>query len=387
MIRSGEHAYFDAMVARDARRASDSLALGVIDRPDVEFDPVAHAYKLEGEDVLGVSTIAKVGGVDDTWGIASAWGFRIGYEGANAVLHDHVESGRHGDTEGRWERCLLSWPEDDELREELKRRGLTPWAKRDKAAERGTNVHAVLERLAQDTADVPSHAEIEAMPAEQRGHVRSIIRWFLAMRPTFVAMEVQVASRQHRFAGRYDLRVLIDAERILPSIDPVRQDAQAERIRALAADGKQALALVDLKTSKGVYPTTHFPQLEGYELASVEMGFPATDCRAVLNTGADGTFDPARDFAVSWATCDHFVAYAGAMRAIRKIKACDPERIRARAQEEAILANLPARSADLARMALPELDGLDSRSIGRILGKMRKRGLVEQVPGGTWQAV
>ena len=346
---------------------------GVIDRPDVDFDADAHAYKIEGEDVLGVSSIAQIGRAEDTWGIASAWGFRIGYEGAIDVLPGMMGS-----------EAAIMLPDKDELREALKRAGLTPWSTRDRAATRGTNVHAILERLAEDTADIPSHADIEAMPEEERGHVRSIIRWYLAMRPKFVAMEVQVASRTHRFAGRYDLRVLVEAQRLLPCIDPLRDDPQAQAVRELADAGANALVLVDLKTSKGVYPVQHFPQLEGYEGAGVEMGFPPTDCRAVLNTRADGTFDPARDFCVSWATFDDFLAYAAALRAIHGIKERDPEALRARARETAILARLPARSRDLAALGVPELADLDARAIGRLLGQMRKRGLVQQAPDGTW---
>jgi hypothetical protein len=252
-----------------------------IDRPEVDFDAVAHAYKLEGEGVLGVSTVAKMGGAEETWGIASSWGFRIGYEGALDVLRESAERMR-GDL------YLVNLPKDpDELREALKREGLTPWSKRDKAAERGSWVHDVFEELAQN-GTVPT--DLSRFPEEVRGHVRSLLQWYLHFRPSFVATEVQVASREHRFAGRYDLRATIEARRLLPLIDPLRRDAQAERIRELAARGERALGLLDLKTSKGVYPTTHFPQLEGYEGAGVEMGFPATDFRAVVNTEADGTF-------------------------------------------------------------------------------------------------
>lgn len=338
---------------------------GVIDRPVVDFDAVAHKYRLEtGENLAGVSSVAKIGGAEDTWGIASAWGFRIGYEGAWDVV-DQLE-GLPGDK--------------DELRELLKQEGLTPWSKRDKAAERGTWVHDVLESLGQD-GEV---ADLSTFPEEVRGHVQSLYRWYLAFRPVFVALEVQVASREHGFAGRYDVRATVSAKRLLACIDPVRTDTQAERIRELAKEDADALGVLDLKTSKGIYPTTHFPQLEGYEGGGVEMGFPASDFRAVINTHPDGSFDPAVDMGVSWATYDDFLGLLEAFRAIKRMKAGDPELLRERAREAALLANLPARSRELVDMGLPELEGMDSRAVGRLLGKMAKRGATKKQGAGVW---
>ncbi len=340
----------------------------VIDRPVVDFDAVAHRYRLDtGEDLAGVSSVAKIGGAEDTWGIASAWGFRIGYEGAFDVAADLVPADE--------------WPgAKDDLREILRQRGLTPWSKRDKAAERGTWVHDVLESLGQD-GEV---ADLAKFPDEVRGHVQSLYRWFLAFRPEFVALEVQVASRQYGFAGRYDVRAKVSAKRLLPCLDKVRTDAQAERIRELAAADELALGVLDLKTSKGIYPTTHFPQLEGYEGGGVEMGFPASDFRAVINTHEDGTFDPATDFGVSWSTYEDFLGLLEAFRAIKRIKNGDPELVRQRAAERVLLENLPSRSRELAGLGLPELEGMDSRAIGRMLGKMGKRGAVVKEGAGVW---
>lgn len=338
----------------------------MIERPTVDFDAAAHKYRLEtGEELAGVSSVAKIGGAEDSFSIGSAWGFRIGYEGAFDVFQGDVIP-----------------TTKDSLREDLKRAGLTPWSKRDKAADRGTWVHDVLESLGQ-SGEV---SDINTFPREVRGHVQSLYRAYLALRPEFVALEVQIVSSRYGFAGRYDLRVLVEAARILPCIDPLRTDPQAERIRELAAAGKRALGLWDLKTSKGIYPTTHFPQLEGYEGAGVEMGFPETDFRAVLNTNEDGTFDPTENLAVSWATYEDFVGLLEAFRAIKRIKGGDPEVIRKKAQEVAILEGLPARSRELAD-SCPALEGMDAKAVGRVLGKLRKRGRVEQLGAGVWGLV
>ena len=370
----------------------------IIDRPDVDFDAVQHVYAMEGSDLLpggtmGISTVAKVGGVDDTWGIASAWGFRIGYEGAHALASEkgglQPFEAEVWDSETKGPKTIVVRTQDD-LRAALKFANLTPWATRDKAAERGSWVHDVLEELGQDGKVHDPVAFREKHGEEAEGHARSVMAWFLHFRPSFVAMEVQVASRTHVFAGRYDVRCKIAARRLLVCIDPLRNDPQAERIRELARLDADALCLLDLKTSKGIYPTTHFPQLEGYEGAGVEMGYPATDCRLVLNTWPTGEHDPSRDLAVSWATYDDFLAFLGAMRAIRGIKARDPETIREKAREGALLAALadgPMRSREIADLGVPELAGMDSRAIGFALGGLRKRGKVEQAGRGYWQLV
>lgn len=333
----------------------------VIDRPETHFDGPSHSYKLEGDDVLGVSTVAKVGGFEETFGIASAWGFRIGYEGANTVA-----SGNGG---------VLAYAHD-ELRAELQRRGLTPWSTRDKAAERGNWVHDDLEALAQG-GKVPSRG---TESDEIWGHRRGLLQWFLDYRPEFVATEVQVASRLHRFAGRYDVRCLINAGRLL-SLFEGHDTVYAERVRA-EADMRNALCLVDLKTSKSVYPLSHFPQLIGYEIASIEMGFPETDAQLVLNTHPDGTYD----FVASWAEPSDFIGFLQAVRAIRRLEAADPAERLLRKQEEAIVAALPGTSKTLSE-SVPELKGLTGKDVGIRLGRLRKRGAVAQGARGVWVVV
>lgn len=266
--------------------------MSIVVRPGVEYDDAKHTYTYEGEKLMGVSTVAKVG-EDEAFGIASAWGFRLGYEGAHDILFAEHEPKDY----------TLS---KDELREALKRAGLTPWSKRDKGAARGTWVHDVLEHLAQH-GGVPPAA---LMDTKEGGYVRAVLQWYLDYRPEFVSTEVQVASTEHLYAGRYDIRCWIDLARFKDDNRPKRD-----------VPGP-ALCLVDLKTSKGVYPTTHYPQLAGYELASREMGFPPTDGQFVLNVKEDATYE----FKLSNATPEHFIAYLGAARAVKDLHAKNPTR-------------------------------------------------------------
>ena len=166
----------------------------MIERPNVIYDDERHTYTLDGEILLGVSTISKIG--DDAWGPASWWGWRVGYEGALEVARENP---------------LRNFGSTEELREALKRRRLTPNAKRDKRGREGTWTHDALEALAQNG----TISDLTKYPEKVRGHVRGLLRWYLDYRPEFVATEVQVVSVEHGFAGRYDLRAYVD-EALLP---------------------------------------------------------------------------------------------------------------------------------------------------------------------------
>lgn len=334
-------------------------------RPDTKFDAASHTYTLDGEELMGVSTVAKIGGAESTWGVASAWGFRLGYEGAWALMEG--EDGLRPAT-------------PDALRGALKDHGLTPWSTRDRAADRGTWVHDLLEQLGQE-GESPTADLLAGISDEYRGHAKALLAWYLDYRPSFEAVEVQVTSVRYGFGGRYDIRCRIEIRRLLEI--PDLPEPVAEHLREMQRRGEDvALCLVDEKTSKDVYPLTHLPQLEGYEGASVEMGFPATDVRLVLNTHPDGTYR----FVASWSTYEDFLAYLGALKAIRRVEAEDPERKRKVAREQAILLKLPGRSAELAR-TLPELAGMDGRGVGILMSGLRKRGLVEQGEKGVWALV
>lgn len=337
-----------------------TTAPGVIDRPDVVFDAASHTYTIDGEPVPGVSSVAKVGGFEESFSIGSAWGFRIGYEGAMEVIREATPP-----------EDVAGW-QDDDMRGELKARGLTPWSKRDKAAIRGTFVHDLLEGLATDG----TVSSVRDPTEEERGHIRAVMRWFLDFRPVFVATEVLVGSRTWGFSGRYDMRVLVPGERLRPHVAKL---GLSHLLPETPYDYKRDLYLIlgDLKTSKDVYPLTHFPQLEGYDLAGCEMGYAPTDLRAVLQTQPDGEYQ----FVPSWATHEDFTAYLGAYKAAARIAANDPAEILKREQDAALLAALPGASRDLTEAA----PGLDTgRAVGMRLGSLRKRGLCEQDAKKVW---
>lgn len=249
----------------------------MIQRPGLEYNDKKHEYRLNGEKLLGVSTVAKIGDTD-IWGVASAWAFRIGYEGAFDIIRDK-------------DLGLDAPLTKDDLREALKRARKTPWHKTDESKDRGNSIHAALESLAQNNV-VPV---LEDYPEAQRGYIRGLCAWYVDYRPSFEATEVQVVSEKYLYAGRYDMRCIIETGNITCPVE---------------------LLLVDLKTGKHVYGTTQYVQLAGYELASVEMGYTPTDSQYILNVKEDGTYE----FAKSCATPDDFLAYLAAHRVIQRIK-------------------------------------------------------------------
>lgn len=245
-----------------------------IQRPDVHFDEKTHTYTLDGKRLLGVSSISKLG--EDSFGPASWWGWKVGYEGALEVA-----------TNWRDQREDELTPEL--LRDVLKSLKKTPNHVRDSAAKRGTAIHDALETLAQ-TGVVPT---LEQYPEHEQGYVKALCSWYVDYRPQFVATEVQVVSEEHGFAGRYDIRCRLYHE----------------------AHPSGELALVDLKTSKRVY-TSHEVQLAGYELASVEMGFAPSDAQYVLRVDQDGSYE----FARSHATVLDFLARVNLAKQIKAHK-------------------------------------------------------------------
>lgn len=338
----------------------------MITRPSIEFDAGSHTYTLDGDKLHGVSSVAKIGEALDAFSIGSAWGWKLGYEGAFDVLRPVIP----------YEATIVP-VHKGELRDEMKKRGLTPWSTRDRAADRGTWVHDILEGLAEGGDSFDAMAVVEQLDGERKGHAKALLQWHLDFRPSYVATEVQVTSEKHRFAGRYDIRCKIPTPNLVanglsapPNYEP----------QTFVHPGSAPLCLVDLKTSKRIYPLSHYVQLEGYELASVEMGFPKTNLRLVLNTNADGTYE----VGVSYATAGHFLAYLNAYEAIKDLQALDPEVVAQREAEGRILALVPGLSRDIARELGAPWTG---RDVGIFLARLGKRGLVIQDTKKIWNRV
>lgn len=175
-----------------------------------------------------------------------------------------------------------------QLRADLTEFGLAHNQQRDSAAARGTDVHKVLEDWA-DTGKLPNASE---WPESRRPYIRGLVKFLIDWQPQFIESEQIVGSKIHGFAGRRDSVVTID----LASIP----DKMLGQMPAGVQGGDRIL--LDLKTSKGIYPGSHFRQLAAYELAARECGIQPTCVQGILRVG-DGEYE------IGWsdATPDDFL--------------------------------------------------------------------------------
>lgn len=139
------------------------------------FYPASHRYKLDGQWVSGVTTLIKGGLPRDS---LMYWSARTVAE----YVADHPE-----DVDAL--RRMGRGPMVQALRE-------VPWEKRDTAAARGTEVHALAERLvADEQIPIPEHLD---------GYVRSCVDFLDEWQPKTLLAERAVGHRAHWWAGTFD---------------------------------------------------------------------------------------------------------------------------------------------------------------------------------------
>lgn len=142
----------------------------------LKFSPKAHRYLLDGKPVPSVTTLIKKG------------------LPAPALMY--------------WSaRCVAEYVADNDAAvEQLRGMGRgpmvaalkqTPWEARDQAAVRGTDIHALGERLV--------HGEEVEVPDHLASYVDGYVHWLDQWQPTPVLTERSVGNRTHWYAGRFDL--------------------------------------------------------------------------------------------------------------------------------------------------------------------------------------
>ena len=149
----------------------------------LKFNERAHAYWLDGQRVTGVTTLLSKGLPKPAipyWAAKSV----AEYVADNPDGIDALRGAGRG-------------PMIAALKE-------VPWQKRDEAAIRGTDVHALAERILHgETVEVPDHLA---------GHVEGYTRWLDAFDVEPIVTEVPVANRAHRWAGKPDAIVRLGGE-------------------------------------------------------------------------------------------------------------------------------------------------------------------------------
>lgn len=159
-----------------------------------------HSYLLDGQKVPGVTTVLDNGIPKKAlvgWAARTVAEYTIDRltDRDGTIVADDLVSSLRAFNETR------KWPE--KLSEGLARVGLTkvlsqvPYAERDLAGNRGTEVHKLAEQLARGQ-------EID-VPDELEGHVDSYLRFLEEWQPSNALLERVVVNRRWRYMGKFDM--------------------------------------------------------------------------------------------------------------------------------------------------------------------------------------
>lgn len=250
-------------------------------------------YRVDGVEVPSVTTILDC---LDKKGLPW-WGMKIGVEGVQELA-----------SRGLLQYDITAYPVDG-LVALLNSNQLTVNHQRDKAGSRGVNVHDALERWAQN-GSMPDPSDY---PSDEMAYVVGLLAFFHdvgAHEGNFEpeGFELMVGSKEHGYAGRFDLRArLHEPRKVVVKVYPKKPS----KVTTIPA----GVGIQDLKTGASVYET-HPIQLEAYEGASVESGYDATDYRFVIHVTKDGRYEVRQ----SKVSISHFLAIKGAWHAIEEAK-------------------------------------------------------------------
>lgn len=211
------------------------------------FYQKSHRYRLDGSWVPGVTTLIKKGLPKPALPYWSA-------------------------------KMVAEWVADNpDLTEELKRLGgrgpavaylkELPWQKRDDAAIRGTDVHALAERLA--------HGEEVEVPEHLAGHVQGYVDWLDANQPEVLLTERPVASRQWRYAGTFDLVAKLDGVTWLLDVK-TSSEVYGSTALQLTAYGNAEFYLAEDGTEQPLPPIERYGVLHVTEYGTTLHYLPAS---------------------------------------------------------------------------------------------------------------
>lgn len=242
-------------------------------RPDIQLDE-KHVYRVNDEVYPSVTQIiSQTVPKDLTW-----WGMKVGVAGV-CMLYDRGKLNRKIQASDVDDVVTMMTYEKLTTNHIYKTRGLS-----------GTTIHEALENWGRK-GEVP---DPQAFPLVDQERVSGLARWILDTSPRFIEQEVRTASLKYKYAGTFDARIVFES-----------------------GEYKGKECLVDLKTSKYVYPESHFPQLEAYEYAEVECGEKPTDERLILHIAENGDWTMAR----SCDTIDDFLVLLQHYKSLQERKA------------------------------------------------------------------
>lgn len=163
------------------------------DTSRLEFDAKKHAYKLEGRLMTGVTTV-----IDGTSSKANLIGWA-----ANCAVEYVKENARPIET------TEATYYEFLQVLEEAR---TAHTRKKDKAASKGTDTHALVEKYILICLEENSGRPDEWPLVEWMEPIRPFVDWAVANVDRFLAAEQRLYSETHAFAGTCDFVAIIDGK-------------------------------------------------------------------------------------------------------------------------------------------------------------------------------
>lgn len=209
---------------------------------EFNFDEVKHVYTLDGKRLYGVTTVLNV----ISKPALIQWAVNIAVEHISKNFPT-VET-------------LLGNPYA--ITDVLEEAKVAHRKKKDDAATKGTDIHAILEDIIKLAIEVNSGFIVNKHTDEPQ--VQKFIDWATSENIQFIASELRLYSEEMWLAGTVDFTFI--------------------------KDGKNYVG--DIKTTSGIYDRTPFMQVAAYEMMLDERNFGDNYAgRCIVRLGKDGSFE------------------------------------------------------------------------------------------------
>lgn len=263
----------------------------------IETQGSGHTYRVvtdEGSrDLVSVTTI-----INNTLNkpALQPWAYNVGIKSTLDYIQEYAMENRH---DGIIQNAIANLT-SGEIKLALEERKATHKDEMERGAARGTEIHSVLESIA--------NGEEYTISREYKPYLETLKKWIDDYDPEFHKAEYKIASLEHAFAGQFD------------AICTIRKHPPRRRHKDLTG----LTVLLDIKTNKdgAIYNESYLPQVEAYHEAWVEMGGEPTDERLVVALGPAGKYTPC----VSYASFDTFKKIQELYDALIHMKSCNPNK-------------------------------------------------------------
>lgn len=224
-----------------------------MDSPKFTFDPIRHIYYLNDQPVTGVTTILGV--IAKPALIPWAANMAVDYLSPKALAPFYKIEG---------DALVVDLDGLDALRTEARS---AHRKKKEDAAQKGTDVHALIETIIKDAIATNLGYVQEENDLNDNPQVKKFTEWATQNKVKFLESEKKLYSETLFIAGTTDFTCEIGGRRYVG----------------------------DLKTSSGIYYEM-FLQCAGYRLMLEEMGEPEYTGAIIVRCGKDGSFETKENF-------------------------------------------------------------------------------------------